>query len=214
MNKIFFMICFLTISNIAKSQTKALTDNGKEVLLFDNGTWTYLQDSSSVNSTSIDSLTLNKNKFTKTSQATFLVKSTSFNVGVFINPSKWAFASHKDNEKTPEYRFSLKSGEGYALMITEKTQVDLENMRQIALLNAQKASFDVKETSAEYRIVNNKKMLCLKFQGTVKGIKLAYFGYYYSNPNGTVQLLGFSSQQYFDSIQKELENFLNGLVEI
>lgn len=35
------MICFLTISNIAKSQTKALTDNGKEVLLFDNGTWTY-----------------------------------------------------------------------------------------------------------------------------------------------------------------------------
>lgn len=208
------MLCFLTISNIAKSQTKALTDNGKEVLLLDNGTWTYLQDSSNVNSTSIDSLTLNKNKFTKTSQATFLVKSTTFNVGVFINPSKWTFASRKDNEKNPEYRFSLKSGEGYVMMITEKTQIDLENMRKIAILNAQKASLDVKETSAEYRMVNNKKVLCLNFQGTVQGIKLKYLGYYYSSSNGTVQLLGFSSQQYFDSVQKDLENFLNGLVEI
>jgi hypothetical protein len=41
-----------------------------------------------------------------------------------------------------------------------------------------------------------------------------YFGYYYSNSNGTVQLLSYSSEQYFDSIQKELENFLNGIVEI
>jgi hypothetical protein len=87
-------------------------------------------------------------------------------------------------------------------------------MRQIAILNAQKASVDVKETSAEYRIVNNKKILCLKFQGTIQGIKFVYFGYYYSSPNGTVQLLSYTSEQYYDSIQKELENFLNGFVEI
>lgn len=208
------MLSLFIISNIAISQTKALTDNGREVLLFENGTWKYSDDNSNANSTSIDSLKTNKTKFIKTSQATFLVKSTSFNVGVFMNPSKWTFAAHRDNEKTPEYRFNLKSGEGYAMMVTEKTQINLENMRQIALLNAQKASVDVKETSAEYRIVNNKKILCLKFQGTIQGIKFVYFGYYYSSPNGTVQLLSYSSQQYFDSIQKELENFLNGFVEI
>lgn len=214
MKKLFLILCVLTISNIAISQTKALTDNGREVLLFENGTWKYSDDNSNTNSILTDSLTTNKNKFIKTSQATFLVKSTNFNVGVFMNPSKWTFAPHKDNEKAPEYRFNLKSGEGYAMMVTEKTQISLENMRQIALLNAQKASVDVKETSAEYRIVNNKKILCLKFQGTIKGIKFVYFGYYYSSPNGTVQLLSYTSQQYFDSIQKELENFLNGFVEI
>ena len=82
------------------------------------------------------------------------------------------------------------------------------------MINARKASLDVKEISAEYRIVNNKKVLCLIFKAAVKGIKLVYFGYYYSNSNGTIQLLSFSTQQYFDSVQNELENFLNGLVEI
>ena len=204
----------MSISNSAISQIKALTDNGREVILSYDGTWKYSDDNSITNAVSTDSLTTNKTKFTKTSQATFLVKSTIFNVGVFMNPSKWTFAAHRDNEKNPEYRFTLKSGEGYAMMVTEKTQIDLDNMRKIAFLNAQKASVDVKETSAEYRTVNNRKILCLKFQGTIQGIKFVYFGYYYSSPNGTIQLLSYTSQQYFDSIQKELENFLNGFVEI
>lgn len=214
MKRFFFSLCILTISNIAKSQIKGLTESGREVLLFENGTWQYLQDSSNNNSASTDSLKINENKFSRPGGATFLVKSMTFNVGVYINPAKWTFTLHKENETEPEYRFSLKSGEGYAMMITEKTQIDLENMRQIALLNAQKASLDVKEKTAEYRIVNNNKILCLKFQGTIRGIKFVYLGYYYSNSNGTVQLLTYSSQQYFDSIQKELESFLNGFVEI
>jgi hypothetical protein len=204
----------MSISNIATSQIKALTDNGREVILSYDGTWKYSDDNSIKNAVSTDSLTTNKTKFTKTSQATFLVKSSIFNVGVFMNPSKWTFAAHRDNEKNPEYRFTLKSGEGYAMMIAEKTQIGLENMRQIAFLNAQKASVDVKETGAEYRMVNNKKILCLKFQGTIQGIKFVYFGYYFSSPNGTIQLLSYTSEQYYDSIQKELENFLNGFVEI
>ncbi len=214
MNKFFFMLCIFAISNIANSQIKALTDNGREVLLLANGTWKYSEVSSGQNPISMDSLKTNKDKFIKISQATFLVKSKNFNVGIFINPAKWIFETHKDNEKTPEYKFSLKSGEGYAMMVTEKTQVDLENMRQIALVNAQKASLDVKETDAEYRVVNNIKILCLKFEGTIKGIKFVYFGYYFSNSNGTVQLISYSSRQYFESIQKDLENFLNGIVEI
>ena len=214
MNKLFLFFSLLTISNFANGQTKALTESGREVILFDNNTWKYSQEDSDHAPVSIDSLVINKNKFTKSVGATFLVKSTAFNVGVYMNPTKWTFAPHKDNETSPEYRFSLKSGDGYVMMITEKTQFDLEDMRKIALLNAQKASIDVKETNAEYRIVNNLKILCITFQGTIKGIKFTYFGYYYSNPNGTVQLISFCSQQSFDRIKKDLETFLNGIVEI
>ena len=214
MSKLFLVLCIFTISNISMSQNRALTDDGREVLLFPDGSWKYLNDSSNNSLTSVESLATNKNKFIRTGGATFLVKSTNFNVGVFMNPSKWTFNPHADNEKSPEYRFNLKSGEGYAIMLTEKNQIELESLREIALTNARRASLDIKETSAEYRIVNNKKVLCLKFKGTVKGIKLVYFGYYYSNLNGTVQLLSYSTQQYFDGVQNELENFLNGLVEI
>ncbi len=214
MKTLSLVLCFVAISHISHSQIKALTENGKEVTLFENGTWKYSLDSSNNNQNSTDSLTTNKTKFSRSNAATFLVKSTAFNVGIFINPAKWTFNTHKDNETNPEYRFGLKTGEGYVMMITEKTPISLETMRQIALLNAQKASLDVRETSAEYRIVNNKKVLCLKFQGTIKGVKFVYFSYYYSNPKGTVQLISYSSQQFFDAVQKELENCLNGLVEI
>ena len=213
-NRLFLILGILTISATSKSQIKALTESGREVLLFDNGTWKYSQDSSNNSLNKIDSLTTNTHPFIKESSATFLVKSNIFNVGVFINPSKWTFSPHKDNEKIPEYRFSMKSGEGYSMMITEKTQIDLENMRQIALINAQKAALDAKVISEEYRIVNGKKVLCLKMQGTIQGIKFIYFGYYYSNANGTIQLLCYTSQQFFDGLLKELESFLNGLVEI
>ena len=213
MNKILFLFLFLSIANISNAQIKALTETGKEVLLFDNGTWKYSNDSSNTDNKP-DSISLNAHSFSKTAGQTFLVKSKVFNVGIYINPSKWTFSSHRDNESNPEYRFSLKSGDGFAMMITEKTTIDLENMRQIALLNAQKASIDAKETSAEYRMVNNKKILCLTMQGTIKGIKFAYLGYYYSNSNGTIQLVSYSSQKLFETQKKEFEELLNGLVEL
>ncbi len=214
MNKFFLILCILTFSNIAKSQTKALTEFGREVVLFSDGTWKFSQSDGDEASISVDSLKINQVKFKRTDGVTFLVKSKTFNVGVFMNPDKWIFAGHADNEINPEYRFSLKAGEGQALMITEKTQISLESLRKIALLNAQKASVDVKETFAEYRMVNDKKVLCLKLEGTIQGIQFIYFGYYYSNPNGTVQLISYTSRQFFDNVHKDLEDFLNGIVEL
>ena len=211
MHRLFLILCFLTIFNVSQSQIKALTENGKEVTLFDDGTWKFSEDSSN---TKVDSISTNVNKFSRQRNATFLVKSNTFNIGVYIDPSKWAFSTRKANEKNPEYTFSMKNQEGYALMVTEKTPIDLESMREIALSNAKRASLDAKITSAEYRMVNNKKVLCIKLQGTLQGIKFGYLGYYFTNDNGTTQLLSYTSQQFFGSMEKELEIFLNGLVEI
>ena len=209
------LIAFILIhSSTAKSSTKALAENGKEVILFSDGTWKYSKDSCNKVSWNTDLLEINSNRFKKLPGATFLVKSNVFNVGVYMELSKWTFSSHKDNEKNPEYRFAMKDGDGYVLIITEKTKISLDNMRQVALINAQITAVDAREICAEYRIVNDKKVLCLKRQGTIKGIKFVYFGYYYSNTNGTIQLLGYTSEKLFDGIRNELENLLNGFVVI
>lgn len=208
---VLFVSCFVNVSN---AQIKALTETGREVLLSENGTWKYSPDSANNDNDKSDSISTNSHSFSKTNKESFLVKSKNFNVGVYINPSKWLFSPHKENEKIPEYRFSMKSDEGYTMMITERTPISLENMPAIALINAQKASMDIKETFKEYRIVNNKKVLCLKMEGTIQGVKFTYLGYYYSNQNGTIQLLCYTSQNLFDGLKNELETFLNGLVEL
>src|SRR5258708_4975176 len=214
MKTIFFFFSLILVLNTVKAQIKALTENGKEVLLFDNGSWKYSQDSSNESTNANDSILVNPAKFSRPAGASFLVKSNVFNVGVYIDPAKWTFSRHKDNEVNPEYRFNSKSEGGYVIMVTEKTPIDLQNMPNIALINAEHASADAKIRSVEYRMVNNKKMLCLQIKGTIQGIKFAYLGYYYSNENGTIQLLSYTTQKLFESSKKGLESFLNGLIEI
>jgi hypothetical protein len=214
MKKFFLIIVVLVTCIYVKSQTKALTDDGREVILYENGTWKYAHDSSSKTLVNPDSLATNPHGFGKSAGSSFLVKSRVMNAGVYINPAKWIFMAHRENEINPEYRFSMKSSEGYAMLITEKIPIGFEGIREAALINAQKVSNDAKETSAEFRIVNGKKILCLKIQGTIKTIKFVYLGYYFSNDNGTVQLIAYTGQQYFSHLQSEMESFLNGLVEL
>jgi len=82
------------------------------------------------------------------------------------------------------------------------------------LINAQKVAPNAKITKSEYRTVNDLKVLCLEITGTMKGINFIYFGYYYSNQNGTVQLITYTSQNLFKSSYNDMEDFLNGLVEV
>ena len=63
-------------------------------------------------------------------------------------------------------------------------------------------------------MVNKKKVLALNFTATINGIDFTYLGYYYSNANGTVQMLSFSSAQVFDDSKQEMEGLLNGLIEM
>jgi hypothetical protein len=211
MNKIILFLLLLLSFNISKAQISALTDDGKQVFLYSDGTWKYASPTV-VNSP--DSIKINPVKFSKSPTATFMVKSNVVNVGVFIDPAKWTFASHHDNEVLLEYRFTLKSGNGGAMLESEKTPVNLVNMKDIALMNAQKAAVDAKIESEEYRIVNNNKILFLTMSGTIKGIKFRYMGYYFSNERGTIQLLSYTTEAMYKDARRELETFLNGLVVI
>jgi hypothetical protein len=212
MKKFFSALAVLCVLN-THAQIKALTDEGKEVVLFENGTWKYVHDNGI--STKTDTISINPKALKKSNEASFLVKSKTFNIGIFINPVKWTFErNNTDNDKSSEYTFSLKTDEAYATLITEKTPIDLENMRTIALMNAQSASVDVEETLAEYRIVNNKKILCLEMKGTIKGIKFIYLGYYFCNENGTAQLVSYVAQNQYGKLKDEMTTLLNGLTEI
>jgi hypothetical protein len=214
MKKFTLLFLFLIAFNISKGQINALTENGKQVILFNNGTWKYSADSTLGKKNRTDTIKMNPAKFSKSGDATFLAKSNTVNVGVYVDPDKWTLKTHNENESNPEYRFSLKSGDGYAMLETEKTPIGLEAMRNIALINAQKAAIDARITKQEYRIVNNKRILFLEISGTIQGIKFKYMGYYFSNEKGTTQLLSYTSEAMYNDANKEMETFLNGLVVI
>jgi len=201
------ILCFIALCGF--TQKKAITEFGEEVILYENGSWEYLGADTLSN---IEIPTSNE-RFEKSEKATFLLKSTRINLGFWINPKKWSFTKAGENEDA-EYELQLREGDLYGLIISEKIEIPLLSLREIALENGRSAAPNLHIVQEEYRIVNGLKVLFLQMDGTVQGIKISYYGYYYSSPEGTVQFLTYTSQNLLDEFRSSCEDLLNGLVEL
>lgn len=191
----------------AMAQIRAVTGEGDEVILYTNGTWEYV---TMPEDEAVEIMT-NPTPFSRETSASFLVKSKKVNLGVWINPRVWSFEKGGD-EDAAEYTFQKKGEDVYAMLITERTMIPLMTLRGIALENARSAAPDITLLSEEYRTVNGKQMLMLQMAGTIQGLEFIYYGYYYSDENGTVQFVAYCGRNLFDEYIKDMESILNGLV--
>jgi hypothetical protein len=203
------LFLFFFVQQTIYAQIKAVTETGDEVLLNDDGTWKYT-DNIILEETVIP---VNEKKFVKDQSATFLVKSTKLNVGVWINPKTWSFEKASE-EKEYEFEFKKKGGELQALLLCEKTYIPLQTLKFAAFENAKSVAPDIKIVKEEYRDVNGIRVLCLHLAGTIKGIRFNYFGYYYSCTKGSVQFITYTGESLFQEYMSEIEAFINGFVEL
>lgn len=209
MKKTTLVLISLMIFSLIQAQQKAVTEAGEEVILYDDGTWAYL------NEDLITQLEIptNEEKFVKDEKSTFLLKSNNVNIGFHLNPKLWSFKKAIENPDA-EYELQLKGEDLYGMIISEKVEIPLETLRSIAIENGKSVAPDLKIMKEEYRTVNGLKLLLLQMNGTMQGIKFSYYGYYYSNTNGTVQFITYTSQNLLNSYIPEIENLLNGIIEI
>ncbi len=209
MKRLNLLVMGLLVFTIAHAQQKAVTETGKEVILFEDGTWKYQNQEDNAET----AIATNPSKFVKDEKATFLLKSSKLNVGFWLNPKTWSFKKSTENPDA-EYELQLKDGDLYGMVITEKVEVPLETLKNIAFENAQKVAPDLKVMKEEFRNVNGLRVLLLQMNGTMQGVKFTYYGYYFSSSNGTVQVITYTSQNLLERYKPECERFLNGLVEI
>ena len=195
--------------HLLNAQINAVTDTGDEVILYSDGTWKYLDD----DNTESKEIPVNDKKFLKDIKSTFLVKSQKLNIGVWINPKIWSFTKGAVDDDF-EFEFEKKDEDLYGMLISEKMEIPLETLKSIAIENAKSAAPDVKVVKEEYRNVNGVQVLMLQMTGTIQNVKFTYFGYYYSNSNGTIQLLTYTGENLFSNYQKDIEEFLNGFVKL
>ncbi len=193
---------------LINAQINAVTETGDEVILYENGTWKYLYDNVIENS----EITVNDKEFVKDEKSTFLVKSKRLNVGIWIDPKRWKFTKGSENDDF-EFQFQKKGGDLYAMLISEKMQIPIETLKGIAIENAKSVAPDIEVVKEEYRNVNGIKVLMMQMSGTIQGMRFTYYGYYYSNDNGTIQLLTYTGENLFDDYLDDSEVFLNGLIE-
>jgi hypothetical protein len=203
----FILPLILILSGVCFADQKAVTENGDEVVLHDNGTW----EKSSKKDEEKKTIPVNPGKFEKGAKASFNLKSKVNGSSIAFDSGKWSFTKSGEGESA-EYEFKMKDSDLMATMITERIEVQLDRMAEVALNNAKDAAPDAKLLSCEYRTVNGKKVLMAQITGTISGISFIYYSYYYSDDSGTTQLVTFTSQKLFPKYKQDAEDFLNGFL--
>jgi len=122
-------------------------------------------------------------------------------------PSEWR---PEDTDEPGEYQFGHTSGDLYIRLISERIEISLDNLLKIALDNAREVDPKVRETRRGERFVNGRQMRFLEFEATVDSMALAFYGHYYSDDSGTVQILGFTARNLMVESREAIESFVSG----
>ncbi len=207
MKKFSILISILMLAFSAKAQISAITQHGDEVVLYDDGTWNYTEEESK------PEIGVNPKKFKKDKESTFQIKSSNADFGFWINPKEWNFKKGTSNDDA-EFELTLKDEDLYAMIITEKIEIPLESLGEVAFENAKLAAPDIRIVEQEFRNVNDLEVLFIQMDGTTQGIKFSYYSYYFSNESGTVQFVTYTSQSLLNRYKEKCELLLNGLMQL
>lgn len=199
---IFILITLFSHGVGFSQDIRARTEDGREVILQKDGSW-HFEDAAKPPSE------LPPGSFLKSEKATsvFNVKGDKFLV--WFDPTKW---TQKKSDEPGRAGFQHRDGDLYGIAIAERLNMPIETLKKIAVENAQSVAPDIKVTYEENRIVNGKKVLCLRMEGTMKDIQFLYYGYYYAGKAGSLQLITYTSTNLFSELEPEMTEFLNGLV--
>jgi len=199
----------LTLTSFAQTPLNAVTDKGDEVLLYPNGEWAFkdkdqtLESDIPINTTEV---------FKKSDRSNFLLKSNRTNIGLYLNPKNWSFKKQEATEDS-EYILSFKGDHDiYAMLITERFVIPIENLAEVAFINAAEVDPNLVIDEVEYRTVNDVQVIMMKMKANIHGMKIVYLGYYFSNETGSNQLVTYTQQESFAETEKHILELLNGLV--
>lgn len=196
------------LSTLVPASQNAVTDNGSVVLLNDDGTWRYISNESDKSSAPIS---FNKGLFQKADNQTFQVKSGKNRSAVWLDPRKWIFQKPDTGTSPAEYRFQLKAGDLYGMLITEQIEVELERLPQLAFDLLRRTAPNARLVSQEFRVVNDYKIVRMRVDANVQGINMSYIGYYTSDKSGSTQFVTYTATNLVEKNTPEIDEFLNGL---
>jgi hypothetical protein len=200
----------LLVSSICFAGQKAVTDSGEVVILNEDGSWRYENQSRSGQSDT--KIPTNNTRFSKPKASSFQLKSKATNLGLWINTEKWKFAKKGSLNSDAEFELQHRKLDLYGIVITEAVEIKLENLAEIALSTMQDSMDNLIAVTKEYRVVNDQKVIYMEANALVSGMKATYLGYYYSNSQGSYQVLVYTGTNLVDKYRSEIYDLLNGFV--
>jgi hypothetical protein len=204
MNKIFLSITMLLLTIRAGAQITAITEEGKSVILFGNGTWCYLNDS-------VKTSTLDLPHFSKPKNSNGLLKGKKNKYEICYRTDQWKLLPDTVF-KDADYALEHREGDLMAMIITQRMQIPLIKIKESAIESFRKNNTEFKISEEQKIMVNGSTGLLLKIDALVDGIPVSYLNGYFSTGEGTFQLITYTGYNLFDHYRNDMMEFISGFV--
>jgi hypothetical protein len=201
-------IGFLVVSAITcatstplAAEQRARTEDGKEIILRDDGTWIYAPEPKDDKGPAP--------RYKKDPRAVQQYKGRRGTFALWLVPETWK-QSEKPSNEVAEVEFKNKDGDGYGMIIAERLVIPLETLKKVAIENIRKVDKDAAILEEEKRVVNGTEVLSMVINMKPEGIGVTMYSYYYVGKEGAIQVVTWAGQNLFQELRPELEAFLNG----
>lgn len=170
---------------------RAKTEDGKEVILRDDGTWYYVDQAK------------------KDKKASEVYKGKRGTFVISLSPGVWKKSEKRSNSAT-EAEFTHKDGDVMAMVVAERISIPLEGLKRVAIANIRKQDKEAKIAEEKKRTVNGSEVLFFTVDAKVQGIPFTYIFYLYSGEAGAIQIITLTGQNLFKDYRADMEAFMNG----
>ncbi|MES2889803.1 MAG: hypothetical protein V4739_17555 [Pseudomonadota bacterium] len=189
-------LCFTTLPAHALPELRAVTEDGRKVILSSDGRWQFDSQSSAA-----------RRPLELSSPYQTSVK----NFSVAYNTSDWHLAPHKETEEINKRAFKHKKLPIYAMVIADEMPATTEAMKAVILSNAKSAGASTTVLLDQLQNVNGKEVGSLRFVANMQGLDFIFTTLYHADPNGNIQVMCYTAQALFHKYQANCQSFLDGL---
>ncbi len=123
----------------------------------------------------------------------------------WYNSTKWRASPANADGRV---QLQLTGHEAYIVLIPEGTPLPIPQLRTVALENARQSGGDARIVAEEMRRVGGREVLLMQINVTLGGSPVAFLGYYYGDPRGSIQAVGYTS---LDDLPRYRAALLDGL---
>jgi hypothetical protein len=217
---LFGMVLLLSTPTYG-APVQAITNEGRVVILRQNGTWIYQERSQDARTVVLypdgtwtyhapaQEAWVAAAIHSKPVSSTTVVKGETVPYGIWFNENTWR-PSGRGSDDVIERRFTHVSGEAWGAVIAENTRLTVEFVKDFVLESAKRHMPDATIRAQETRLVNGHEVLFLRIEGQYHSSPRTYLSYHYIGDAGTVQMYTWTSKQFADKYASDMIALLDG----
>ena len=198
-------ILVISLATVLLADEKATTDGGDRVILYENGTWEYINNDVSISTSGEGNKPVDSDAY---------YASAILPMGIYLNSNKWRQTTEIGNPDA-EFEFEHVNTMVYGMVIAEKLYFPIGGLKRIVLENAQSESPDAKIIFEGEKKVNGVDVLALIIDVPMPAYEVNFKFYYYLYSKrgvGSLQVMCYTLDEAFEELKGDMEDYLNGFV--